>query len=529
MGKEINKNKVSKTTSKKITKTETTKKIENNKSKEKNIQKQNTNKKNNNQTKENNSNKSNVKKNQSNNIKKQEKETKIKKNDNEIKENNIPKKIKQEEIQVKEISTKDNKILKIKKKKRYKKIIAIITLLVLLISLFIILNNINKKQQKEEELKRQEELYIEKLKNIRDHYNQYMITNKETFLYNDKYEKVGEISKNIYLVLDELNDHYKEGYYKLKNYDMYIKYDVLDTSEKQEYDKRYKNYIPFNKSIITNENTKLYTNEEEYYVLNYELQLPIIIDDFDKYYVEFDEKLVYVLKENTTVVDNNINTEKANAVPILNYHFVISKEAGEDKLCSPSSICHTDTQFDSHMKYIKENNFYTITMQELEMFIDKKINLPKKSVSITIDDGWFVGRAIQILEKYDVMGTLFLIGYLAPVSDYASKNLEVHSHTWNLHNISNCQEGRSPLLCYDKNTLVEDLKKSRESLNNTTYFCYPFYEYNNHAINALKEAGFTMALTGGNYKAKQGIDKFKIPRYVVYNTTSVNELANKIN
>ena len=36
------------------------------------------------------------------------------------------------------------------------------------------------------------------------------------------------------------------------------------------------------------------------------------------------------------------------------------------------------------------------------MFIDGKINLPKKSVAITIDDGWFVYRAIPILEKYNV-------------------------------------------------------------------------------------------------------------------------------
>ena len=48
-------------------------------------------------------------------------------------------------------------------------------------------------------------------------------------------------------------------------------------------------------------------------------------------------------------------------------------------------------------------------------------------------------------------------------------------------------------------------------------------------IEALKEAGFTMALTGGNYKVKRGIDKYKVPRYVIYNTTTVNEIANKLN
>ena len=79
--------------------------------------------------------------------------------------------------------------------------------------------------------------------------------------------------------------------------------------------------------------------------------------------------------------------------------------------------------------------------------------------------------------------------------------------------------------------VVEDLKKSRESLNNTTYFCYPFYEYNNHAIESLKKAGFTMALAGqiGDVKVRVGTNKFKVPRYVIYNTTGVESLGRMIN
>lgn len=362
-------------------------------------------------------------------------------------------------------------------------------------------------------------------KEIRDSYNEYVMTKNDCLLYDDKLNEIGKLSKNVYLELDTVSD-YSSKYFKLKNYDMYIRYSDITETEKYEEDARYQNYIPFNKSIVTNKNTQLFIDNDTYYIINEELELPIIIEDSDKYYVPFDNKLVYVNKNNANVIENNnSDLEIATSIAVLNYHFVINKEAGEDKICEPSSICHTDTQFDSHIKYIIDSGFYTITMKELEMFIDGKVNLPKKSVAITIDDGWFVYRAIPILEKYNVMGTLFLIGSLAPVSDYTSSNLEIHSHTWDLHNISNCSEGRSALLCYDKNKLVEDLKKSRENLNNTTYFCYPFYEYNNHAIESLKEAGFTMALTGGNNKVTRGIDKFKVPRYVIYNTTTVDSIA----
>jgi len=416
------------------------------------------------------------------------------------------------------------------KKSIVKKILTYLFVVLSILSIIIIILFLYKDYNEKQLLEKQKIEYEEKLKRIEDNYNQYMLTNDDTFIYNDKYEEIGKVSKNVYLKLDSLNDYYKDGYYKLKNYDYYIKYDSLNKTEERQENLRYKNYVPFNKSIVTNADTKLFIDDNTYYIIEESIELPIIMDYGDKYYVSFDDKFVFVYKENLKVIDKiNSDLEIANSIAVLNYHFVISKETGEDKICTPSSICHTDTQFDSHIGYIKNNGFYSITMKELEMFIDGNINLPKKSVSITIDDGWFVSRAIPILEKHDVMATLFLIGSLAPVSDYSSKNLEIHSHTWDLHSVSGCSQGRSALLCYDQQTLVSDLIKSRESLNNTTYFCYPFYEYNANAISALKSAGFTMALTGGNYKVTRGIDKFRVPRYVIYNTTTDEEIAYKIN
>ena len=414
------------------------------------------------------------------------------------------------------MSTKKNR-----NKKKSKYIVFIIIILLLsLIGVF---------TYKHFEVKIKEEKQTNLIKKINASFNNFVITKKDSKLYDSKGNIVGDITKDVYLVLESIPDNYDKEYFKLKNSNLYIKYTDIDKIEEKSDSERYKNYIPFNKSIVTDSNLKLYITDNTYYKINTKEELPIIIEEEDKYYTIFDDKLVSVNKDECKTVDASNSTETvADSIAVLNYHFVINKDAGEDKICEPSSICHTDAQFESHIKYIKENNIFAITMKELEQFIDGKINLPKKSVAITIDDGWFVYRSRQILNDYKVMGTLFLIGNLAPVSDYASDYLEVHSHTWNLHNVSNCSEGRSPLLCYDKAKIVEDLKKSRESLNNTTYFCYPFYEYNDHAIEALKEAGFTMALTGNNKKVTKGINKFKVPRYVIYNTTTVDKIAKMI-
>ena len=285
-------------------------------------------------------------------------------------------------------------------------------------------------------------------------------------------------------------------------------------------------------------NCQVKYKDEEYIntIINTPGKYDIVIIGYDDYKneveattnLEIKEKQVKKEKKQETVNNNQtIKQQSYEGIAVLNYHFIISEE--ERSSCSPSSICINENLFEQHIKYISDNGFHTATLKELEDYIDGTIDLPKKTVVITIDDGWFVSRAIPILEKYNAMATLFLIGSLAPVSDYESPNLEIHSHTWNLHNENSCADGRSPLLCYDHDTIVQDLIKSRESLNNTTYFCYPFYEYNNHAINALKDAGFTMAFTGGNYKARRGINKFKVPRFVIYNTTSVSELSRMIN
>ena len=181
------------------------------------------------------------------------------------------------------------------------------------------------------------------------------------------------------------------------------------------------------------------------------------------------------------------------------------------------------------MKYLKDNDYYTATMEDLDLWIDKKINLPEKTVVITIDDGWFLTSNIAILEKYNLHATLFLIGHLASPDDYKSNSLEIHSHTWDMHNLGECPINRGgAILCKDRDYILEDLKKSRESLNNSEYFAYPFYEYNDHAIGMLKEAGFRMAFAGGSRKVTQGIDKFKIPRYGMVNTDTMETFINDI-
>lgn len=362
-------------------------------------------------------------------------------------------------------------------------------------------------------------------------YSDIVKSSKNIDIYGEEGKKVGQILKNTKLKLDGQ----KEAQYKLKGTNYYINYNDVEKQESLGLEKHteysdYKNYIPYNINIITNNEYTLYKNDNEYIKLSNNGEYPVIIKTPDKYGIEFNDQLFYIKKEDIKEEkeSNNSNSEIANDLAVLNYHYTVNKEAGEFSQCV-QDICMEDVKVEEEFKYLSDNNYYTLSMRDVYLYITGSIQIPKNSVTITIDDGWFVDRMVVLLEKYKHVGTLFLIGSLLPSDAYHSDYMEIHSHTWNMHNIGDCPGYfGGGILCKGRDYILDDLKKSRESLNNTTVFCYPFYEYNATSIELLKEAGFTMAFAGGHRSAKAGDSIFEIPRYVMFNSTSIQEFINYV-
>ncbi len=412
------------------------------------------------------------------------------------------------------------------RRRKVKKSFILLVCLLLLILIFICFKlNFNKA-----------DISVDKIdykKIAKNNYHDNVIATSDIAIYNQEYIKVGIISKNSKLKLDGITD----VYYKLDGTSYLISYDDLEEYDekyvysniKTEYE-TYKNYIPYNINIVTNNHFKL-SNDSDAIEINDVLQFPVIIKMPDKYGVEFNDKLFYIDKADVLkeVEYHNSDGDVASKVPVLNYHYTVNREAGELKECR-QEICTEDVQVEEEIKYISDNNYYTLTMQDLYLYLNGYIQIPKKSVTITIDDGWYVSRMISILEKYKKNGTLFLIGSLETPASYKSEYLEIHSHSWNMHNIGDCSGSHhgGAILCFPNDKILEDLKKSRESLNNTDVFCYPFYEYNQNAINMLKQAGFKMSFVGGERSAKVGDDLFKIPRYVIVNYTTMSDFIDML-
>ncbi len=389
---------------------------------------------------------------------------------------------------------------------------------------------------KSEQLKKKEQQDL--VNNITEHYSQYVKTNKTAslFLYDEKtkdYQKIGQISNDIELELKQIDITNQSIYFPLKNLNYYIAYeDVTPTDALSHINNRYKSFIPFNENITTKETTKFYDdNENLVYEIYSSFDLPIIIKEKEKYGIEFNNQLFFVAKDDVNNVHNNSNTTEPTRENIrtFTYHTVYNPKT---QVCNSIQICHTIDQFTSHMKYLSENNYLTLTMEELEAFLDGKIRIPLKAVTITLDDGIHLENSVSIVEEYGVYATFFIITSKEDVTGYMnSKHARFESHTDNMHNNYKCPGGNQggQMLCENHNNMVNDLKLSQQKLNGSYYFAYPFFDFNDRAIAALKEAGFKMAFIGQYGKegySESSTDRFMLRRKTIFGDLTLNEFIN---
>ena len=386
--------------------------------------------------------------------------------------------------------------------------------------------------KKQEELeKARQEAIKKKIINIKKHYADTVYISKKSTLYekkNDKYEIIGSIEKDNTIALDKMEINHKTKYFKIMNLDYYISYKNLKPSEEEiVINDRYKRYLAFNENIKTKKTIKLMQNNKVKYILNKELDTPIIEKDDNGYYIECLGEEYFISKDDVESVYEKQNNSDPEAVkiPVTANHFIYLEG---DNTCN-EIICHPASQIKEEYNYLRENNYFTLNTTELRKWLEDKIRLPEKSILITIDDGARAEKFIPLLEEYKVNATLFLISSWYPVDKFKSPYMEIASHTHALHEGGHCPGGQgSPLKCLDKKKLVDDLTTSRKTLNNTEAFCYPFYEFNDYSEQVVKEAGFKMAFIGGQMKARKGINIYRIPRITMTSTTTLQEYINYI-
>lgn len=355
---------------------------------------------------------------------------------------------------------------------------------------------------------------------------------------NETYDRIATLSPNTVVALaSREQQNMEEPYFQLLDSDYYIDANMVMPSVEQVKPSDVIPFVPYNENIQTNSSYRLYDEaSQEIASVMVATSYPIYIKEEQRYGINLDGHLFYVDKNDveSVVPTMNSDAEVAKEVPVLMYHAFYDASNPPEKL--DGNYVEKET-FRSQLQYLKENSFTTLRMQDLEKFLDGKTQLPRKSVAITMDDGYESEALIAapLLHEYGFYGTAFLItswygsGELPQFwKDAPSLGLEMQSHSNGMHAGGCSEQHGGKILCVDQDEGVNDIKTSM-NITGGNVFCYPFGDFNDHAKNILKLAGIHMAFTVQNGTVEPGMDKLELPRIRIHGEGSLKSFAAGIN
>ncbi len=189
-------------------------------------------------------------------------------------------------------------------------------------------------------------------------------------------------------------------------------------------------------------------------------------------------------------------------IPILCYHKFGKKR--NSPLIMPPDI------FNMQMKYLKENGYRIITPAQLLCFLKYSCEIPKKSVLITIDDGYksVYDIAWPILKKYNFTATLFIYTNYVGISRKALswdnlRELKAHGFTIGSHTISHpdlTQKEPTETADHFHRRIRKELLLSKRIIDknlhqDTIALAFPYGRYNEKVLKMAKAIGYKIAVT----------------------------------
>ena len=197
-------------------------------------------------------------------------------------------------------------------------------------------------------------------------------------------------------------------------------------------------------------------------------------------------------------------SQMATKVPVLTYHRIAS-DIAKQRHYRYDSLAVSASMFNKQMKWLKKNGYTTISCAELRDWRVEGAFLPKKSVLVTMDDGFYESYyvAYPILKKYGQKGTTFVIGSRtkAKTSKFDAKgghdrfvgrdviqevreeypNFEFQSHTYNMHYRASSGYGIVTVL---SRTAIE-IDFAKNAKYGFTALAYPYGHSSNNMLSVL--------------------------------------------
>ena len=230
----------------------------------------------------------------------------------------------------------------------------------------------------------------------------------------------------------------------------------------------------------------------------------------------------------------------SSKVSMLMYHEISPADVPGDDLHISLS------RFREHMRYLADNGYRTLTLDELVAMTEDS-DIDDKAVVITLDDGWKSQlKVLPILRHYNFKAVFFVFpgkGIGDPWGDYMDwkslreisddPNFEVQAHSmthpWAVDsNLVTWVNGETP--GKGKSDAEYELMESKAILQQrlnipVNYFAWPAGLYNKQLINMARDTGYHALFTTVEGVATTATDKWEIPRVFIDGSCGIDGFA----
>lgn len=206
-----------------------------------------------------------------------------------------------------------------------------------------------------------------------------------------------------------------------------------------------------------------------------------------------------------------IKSDTEISFPILMYHSLAESEGNSLKV--------PPAEFKEHLKWLKENDYYTLTPEEAYTVLTENKKPAEKIVWITLDDGYLNNftDGFPIFKELKMNGTINYITSKIENSSYFNLNQMKEMNQSDFISIESHTVSHLDLNTLEDDQIISELKESKEWLDNnlkqnTSLLCYPAGRYDERVKQYAEDAGYKMAITTEPGYAKKSDGLFSLKR-----------------
>ncbi len=230
---------------------------------------------------------------------------------------------------------------------------------------------------------------------------------------------------------------------------------------------------------------------------------------------------------------------RKDRIPVLNYHRIIDKQ--NIPACKQDSYVVSDQKFSEQMKFLKDNNYTAIDLDDYLYLKEHKNELPQKPVIITFDDGYennFI-YAYPILKAFGFKAVIYSVSDPGTEEftkmDLPEKLLsqqQMYELSQNGISIQGHTATHPHLKLLSNDEIKLELTTCKETLESITrkpvaHMAIPYGSYDKRVFAIARETGYKTIEVPGKGTINLATSPYNIRRFSIHKDTTLKEF-NKI-